>query len=314
MGVTFEVRKTTINLLEFPQVTFSQSLSSRSGEKFWITVAKVGTDDTTQAAYQYLNQGMKEATLRTPVSSGNYEIRLHARNPKAKALVVCRRKLAVVDAPGGQLPPDMNVTFKLEKDALTTEELPKVIFSSALSPRKMEQYWITVVPAKTKDTTWGAYQYLKAGAKEATLKAASVTGAHEVRLYARNPLASSLLIHRQKLTVTAAKTDETTDEIPMDLATTFSLQKKTLQIGEAPVATFNSPLKPRPKEQFWITIVKFGAKDNDWGLWQMLGSGDKQATLKMPTAAGDYEVRLHGRYPTKNSMIIHRQKLTVDKK
>lgn len=100
----------------------------------------------------------------------------------------------------------------------------------------------------------------------------------------------------------------------MDLATTFSLQKKTLQIGEAPVATFNSPLKPRPKEQFWITIVKFGAKDNDWGLWQMLGSGDKQATLKMPTAAGDYEVRLHGRYPTKNSMIIHRQKLTVDKK
>jgi len=83
---------------------------------------------------------------------------------------------------------------------IKAETAAKVIFSKALRPREGELYWITIVEADAPESTKGAYQYLQANAKEATLRPVA-QGRYEVRLHARYPSEAHKLIHQQSLQV-----------------------------------------------------------------------------------------------------------------
>jgi hypothetical protein len=66
-----------------------------------------------------------------------------------------------------------------------------------------------------------------------------------------------------------------------------------------------------PNERFWVTIVEVGAADDTWGAYDYVPPGARRMQLAAPARPGDYEVRLHGNYPTKTTNLIHRVPLRV---
>ena len=64
--------------------------------------------------------------------------------------------------------------------------------------------------------------------------------------------------------------------------------------------------------QHWVTVVPSGKPDSEWGTWKMVSDLATTDKLKAQTAAGDYEVRLHGEYPTKKFNVVGRVKIKVE--
>lgn len=94
-------------------------------------------------------------------------------------------------------------TFTLDKDSIAVGEYPMVTFSSPLSPRTNERYWITVVAADAPDEEWGQWQYLDAGAESAELKSPAQPGPYEVRLHDGYPARQYHVVCRRSLAVEA---------------------------------------------------------------------------------------------------------------
>jgi hypothetical protein len=71
------------------------------------------------------------------------------------------------------------------------------------------------------------------------------------------------------------------------------------------------PLYAAPNERFWITVVHRGAADTEWGAWTYVPEGVRRMHVKAPVP-GDYELRLHARYPRHVTNVVHRALLRVD--
>lgn len=98
--------------------------------------------------------------------------------------------------------PAQKVTFTLAETTVAVGEQPRVTFSEPLAAAAGERYWITLVEEGTPDSAWGQWQYVEAGAKEATLAAPTTEGKYEVRLHGNYPTKSYHVIHRASLSVT----------------------------------------------------------------------------------------------------------------
>ena len=92
----------------------------------------------------------------------------------------------------------------------------------------------------------------------------------------------------------------------------FSVSPRTVAGGQAVTLRFPAPLVAKHGERYWAALVQVGKPDSEWGVWSYVPAGARTIALKAPTAAGDYEVRLHGNYPTKSYNIVHRVTVHVE--
>jgi hypothetical protein len=75
---------------------------------------------------------------------------------------------------------------------------------------------------------------------------------------------------------------------------------------------FVSKLKAKKGEKFWIAVATPSSADADYINYQYIDDPTvKTIDLPAPESAGDYEVRLHGNYPTKKVNVVDRLKITV---
>jgi serine/threonine-protein kinase len=96
-------------------------------------------------------------------------------------------------------------------------------------------------------------------------------------------------------------------------ASTLSPELFTVaKAGSDVTLVFPAPLVAKQGEQYWAAIVAVGKPDSEWGVWQYVPQNARKLTLKAPTDPGDYEVRLHGNYPTKSYNVVHRVRIRVD--
>jgi len=72
-----------------------------------------------------------------------------------------------------------------------------------------------------------------------------------------------------------------------------------------------SPLRPRPGEKYWITVVPAGRGDGTYEWWQYVEPGTVSLNLPAPDLPGEYEVRLLARYPSEPYHVIWRESWTL---
>ncbi|MBV8760375.1 MAG: serine/threonine protein kinase [Deltaproteobacteria bacterium] len=92
----------------------------------------------------------------------------------------------------------------------------------------------------------------------------------------------------------------------------FGVAASTVKAGEPVAIVFPAPLQAKHGEQYWAAIVAVGQPDSEWGVWSYVPDAARRLVLKAPTSAGDYEVRLHGNYPTKSFNVVHRVRIHVE--
>lgn len=92
----------------------------------------------------------------------------------------------------------------------------------------------------------------------------------------------------------------------------FAVVPSHAKPGEPVTLVFPAPLEAAKGEQYWAAIVAVGQSDSEWGTWSYVPAAARKLTLKAPGEPGDYEVRLHGNYPTKSFNVVHRVRIHVE--
>jgi serine/threonine-protein kinase len=96
-------------------------------------------------------------------------------------------------------------------------------------------------------------------------------------------------------------------------ASTLSPELFTVtKTGNDVTLVFPAPLVAKQGEQYWAAIVAAGKPDSEWGVWAYVPQSARKMTLKAPADPGEYEVRLHGNYPTRSYNVVHRVRIRVD--
>jgi serine/threonine-protein kinase len=96
-------------------------------------------------------------------------------------------------------------------------------------------------------------------------------------------------------------------------ASTLSPELFTVtKAGTSVTLVFPAPLVAKQGEQYWAAIVAVGKPDSEWGEWAYVPQSARKMTLKAPADPGEYEVRLHGNYPTRSYNVVHRVRIRVD--
>lgn len=91
----------------------------------------------------------------------------------------------------------------------------------------------------------------------------------------------------------------------------FTLESDTVSGGDAIKINFTGPLDPANKK-YWVCVVEKGKSDSTFGTWSYVTDlSGKPVTLQAPEVDGDYEVRLHGNYPTKSNNVLQRAALKI---
>ncbi len=182
--------------------------------------------------------------------------------------------------------------------------------------------WVTVAPAGSAPTSYGAWEYVDDKARRATLRAPGKPGAYEVRLHTDYPARSFNLVRAVPFAVEAPAEapDRPSSPDPPDpppgitppSGQRFSLAARTVPAGGKIELRFPGPLRAAPREQFWVTVIQAGAPDDKWGNWEYVKDGARAISLGVPTQAGAYEIRLHANYPKQTTNVVHRASIRVE--
>jgi hypothetical protein len=168
------------------------------GQRFWVTVVQAGAPDDAWGYWQYLHPGQTEVILQAPDREGEWEVRLHDVYPRHDYRVLHRESLRV-----GRSHRDRHarsLRFALQDHHLRREQIATVVFRDPIPSVPGQQYWITIAPEGSDDSTWGSWQYLEPGAREVDLKKVG-PGRYEVRLHDLYPRHSHGVLHRETLVV-----------------------------------------------------------------------------------------------------------------
>ncbi len=82
------------------------------------------------------------------------------------------------------------------------------------------------------------------------------------------------------------------------------------RVGDELVVTFDVPLENRSTNQYWIALQRADAPTSSTEGRVVLERGDRMIVLHA-TRPGDYEIRLHDRYPKKESHLVERIPITI---
>ncbi|MDP2317017.1 MAG: hypothetical protein Q8P41_29255 [Pseudomonadota bacterium] len=100
--------------------------------------------------------------------------------------------VAVIEAPFGGM--------SIEKSSYRKGDYIAVVYGAPIRPLAGEQYWITLAPAGSPDSAYGAWHYVANGSI-GDLVPTVAAGEYEVRLHEGYPRRSNHVISRQKITV-----------------------------------------------------------------------------------------------------------------
>jgi hypothetical protein len=186
------------------EIRFGAPISSKPQSRAWITVIEADRPESAYGAWSYLDDGATVATLKAPPKPGAYQVRLHTDYP-ARTFHV-RHAVAFTVVPEkaqaeAEVTPVSEQRFTVAGKTLHAGARISVTFAVALRAAPKEQFWITVVEAGAADNTWGAYEYVPAGARRIQLAAPAKPGNYEVRLHANYPTKSTNVVHRVAITV-----------------------------------------------------------------------------------------------------------------
>jgi hypothetical protein len=188
------------------ELRFAAPVNSTPQRRAWITVIEADKPASAYGAWSYLEDGAVVATLKAPAKPGVYEVRLHTDYP-ARTFNVQRAVSLTVGPERAEAEPGTEPTpVSAQRFTVATTTLPPgatidVTFATALRALPKERFWITVVEAGAADTTWGAYDYVPAGARHMQITAPAKPGDYEIRLHANYPTKSTNLVHRVAIRV-----------------------------------------------------------------------------------------------------------------
>ncbi|MEW5738036.1 MAG: transposase [Myxococcota bacterium] len=196
-------------------------------------------------------------------------------------------------------------------------------FNKPMKAQPGEKFWVTIVFATAGDKEYTSYKYLEPDATSIDLAAPAVPGEYEVRLHGNYPTKTYNLIDRLKFKSTQGDPSAepeledaaTVAPLPEDKGATskmMSVAKARLDAKARFTLRFPKALKAKKNEKFWIAISSPSTADADYLTYEYIEvAGAKSIELSAPDAAGEYELRLHGNYPTKKVNVVDRLKITV---
>jgi hypothetical protein len=200
-------------------------------------------------------------------------------------------------------------TFRLAASSYAPGAAIQIRFAQAISSTSNSRAWVTVAGRGTPESSYGTWKYVDDHATAAVLEAPAKDGAYEVRLHTNYPAKSYNIVHAEPFTVaTVAIADS--GETPL-AEQRFTVGSKAVRSGDRVEVRFAAPMHAASGERFWITIVAQGTADTSWGTYEYVPAGARRMKLAAPTAAGEYEVRLHANYPKQTTHVVHRAALRV---
>jgi hypothetical protein len=226
--------------------------------------------------------------------------------------------------------------FTVDAKSYGPNESVRITFGHPVSSKSGAQAWVTISERGAAETSYGNWDFVTDGATTAELKAPKRAGEYEVRVHTDYPTQSYNVRYRVPITVKGKDPDKGpqdpiatdpngtgsgnattptpaggTAPTPLDKQT-FSLARKKVKVGGEAVLHFPQPLHAADGERFWITIVEKDAPPDKYDAYEYVAQDAKTAKIAVPSAPGDYEVRLHANYPTKTTNLVHRAKLHVE--
>ncbi|MBL8955044.1 MAG: hypothetical protein JNK82_29985 [Myxococcaceae bacterium] len=278
-------------------------------------------DNYTHVLYVFARQDEGEPSLDLKGSEGEPARTAAASKPT-------NPEPAPAAAPEGAAPPKSagkprsSRLMSLERSVFAAGTGITVAFAKPMAANPGEQFWITIVAATADDTAYTSYKYLEPDAKAIELAAPAVGGVYEVRLHGNYPTKTYNLIDRLKFRSTqgdpAAEAEPPVDAVPAPppedkggASKMMAMAKVRLDAKSRFIVKFPKPLKAKRNERYWVAIASATAGDADYTTYAYVEPPMKAVELTAPDAVGEYEVRLHGNYPTKQTNVVDRLKVTV---
>jgi len=206
-------------------------------------------------------------------------------------------------------------TFSLAAQTVEPGAPIEIAFPAPVPSPSSNRAWVTVVEASKPASAYATWVFVEDGARTAKLVAPKTPGSYEVRLHTDYPAHATFLRHAVPLTVRgvelAAEADAPPSETPR-AQQRFSVASQTVPGGGQATLRFPVPLVAARGERFWITVIDADAPDSKYGTWAYVAAGAREATLAVPSTAGEYELRLHANYPRLGTNVVHRVRIRVD--
>ncbi|MBL8914207.1 MAG: hypothetical protein JNM17_26115 [Archangium sp.] len=227
------------------------------------------------------------------------------------------RTAAVAEAPKSAGQPRRSQLMSIERTTWGVGTNFTVTFSEPMKAEPGEKFWVTIVDPGAGSTAYTSYKYLDPSATTIELAAPAVSGDYEIRLHGNYPTKTYNLIDRLKFRSAQDPRAEVDDSQVAPEPADQGAKSKLMALLKArlnPNSTFTvkfGALKPKKSEKFWVAIATSGSPDSEYLSYQFVEAGSKSVELSTPDAPGQYEVRLHGNYPTKKTNVVDRVKLTV---
>lgn len=198
----------------------------------------------------------------------------------------------------------------------------RVTFLSPMKAAPGEKFWLTITRPSAGSTDYTTSRYLDPDATSVEIDLPGSAGDFELRLHGNYPTKTYNLIDRLKVrTTTGEPSSEPDPNFPDVSAAAMGPDKgaksKMMALANVrinPLATFTvkfpKALKPKKSEKFWIAICTPGSPETEYLSYQYV-EDPKSIDLPAPDLGGEYELRLHGNYPTKKTNVVDRLKFTV---
>ncbi len=180
-------------------VRFSAPMPSPSNNRAWVTVIAAGARPDQYDKWTYVEDRATTAVLPVPMSPGAYEVRLHTDYPQRSTNL--RESVPITVRDGAGAAPAPEARFMLASKVVRVGELVEITFPGPLTPAPGEQFWITSIEKGAPDTKYGAWEYVKAGARELSFRVPKTPGDYEIRLHANYPRLSTNVVHRASIRV-----------------------------------------------------------------------------------------------------------------
>lgn len=217
--------------------------------------------------------------------------------------------------------PRSSQMMSIERSIVSAGTAFTVTFLQAMKAAPGEKFWVTVVPASSDRNAYITYKYLAPDATSIELAAPAVGGDYEVRLHGNYPTKTYNLVDTLRFRATQGDPSKETEPENVALPAAQVDKGASSKMMSAPRAIldpkarftvkFPKVLKPKKNERYWIAIAKPSAADADYESYQYIDAPGPSLELTAPEAPGEYEVRLHGNYPTKKVNVVDRFKFVV---
>jgi len=215
-------------------------------------VTVVRKDAPPQAYQQYIRVGEgRSGTLQAPAEAGEYEVRY----------LLQESDRAVASAPLQILAAETRVSAP---ETAVAGSSVTVSWTNSIHPRD----YVTIVEVGAADSAYGDYKRV-GGGSEANLQVPAEAGDYEVRY----------LLSQNDQQIASAPLSVTAPE-------TLVSGPATAVAGSSILVSWTNVIHPRD----YVTVVKADAASNAYNDYKRVGNGS-EASLKVPTEAGDYEIR-----------------------